>query len=132
MFLVDTCVLSEARRGSVKAVEWLTTADSDTIYLSVITIGEIMRGIVLKRRTDAKAAAALHRWLARLQHSYGDRVLPVDAAVALEWGDLSAARPRSMADALIAATARVHRKIVVTRNVADFADAGVELLNPWS
>jgi len=132
MFLVDTCVLSEARRDNLEAVGWLRSIDAESAYLSVITIGEIMKGIALKGRTDAHAAASLRQWLARLQHLYADRILPIDAAVALEWGRLSAARPRPMADALIAATARVHRKIVVTRNIADFSDAGIDVLNPWA
>jgi predicted nucleic acid-binding protein len=132
MFLVDTCVLSEARRENSDAVGWLKLIDPESVYLSVITIGEIMIGIALKGRTDAHAAAALRQWLSRLQRLYADRILPIDTAVALEWGNLSAARTRPMADALIAATARVHRKIVVTRNLADFSDAGVEVLNPWS
>jgi toxin FitB len=132
MFLVDTCVLSEARRENSVAVGWLKSIDSERVYLSVITIGEIMRGIALKGRTDAHAAASLRQWLARLQNLYADRIFPIDSAVALEWGNLTAARPRPMADALIAATARVHRMIAVTRNVADFSDAGVEVLNPWA
>jgi toxin FitB len=132
MFLVDTCVLSEVRRESAEGIRWLRSVDAESVYLSVVTVGEIMQGIALKARTDAAAAAALRQWLTRLERTYTDRLLPVDAAVAMEWGILGASRSRSMEDALIAATARVHRKIVVTRNVADFTDAGVEILNPWS
>jgi predicted nucleic acid-binding protein len=132
MFLLDTCVLSEARRRDTKAVAWLRRADSDSLYLSVITLGEIMKGIALKEPSDPKASAVLREWLLRLHRDYADRTLPIDAEVALEWGRLAARRPRPMADALIAATALVHRKFVVTRNVDDFADAGVELINPWA
>jgi len=132
MFLLDTCVWSAARRGDRKAVTWLRRTDSSALYVSVITLGEIMNGIALKERRDPKAADVLRDWLHRLQREYADRTLPVDADVALEWGRLAARRPRPMADALIAATALVHRKVVVTRNVDDFADAGVEVINPWA
>jgi predicted nucleic acid-binding protein len=132
MFLLDTCVLSDARRGDRKAVMWLRRAAGGTLYVSVVTLGEIMNGIALKERNDPKASAVLRDWLLRLRQDYADRILPVDTDVALEWGRLAAQRPRPMADALIAATALVHRKFVVTRNVHDFADAGVELVNPWA
>ena len=132
MFLLDTCVWSAARRGDRKAVAWLRRTDSGALYVSVITLGEIMNGIALKEQRDPKAADVLRDWLHRLQREYADRTLPVDADVALEWGRLAARRPRPMADALIAATALVHRKVVVTRNVDDFADAGVEVINPWA
>jgi predicted nucleic acid-binding protein len=132
MFLLDTCVWSAARRGDRKAVTWLRRADAGALYLSVITLGEIMKGIALRERSDPKGADVLRDWLHRLHRDYADRTLPIDADVALEWGRLAARRPRPMADALMAATALVHRKFVVTRNVQDFADAGVELVNPWA
>ncbi len=132
MFLLDTCVLSYARLGDRKAVTWLRRTDSGALYVSVITLGEIMNGIALKERRDPKAAGVLRDWLLRLHREYADRTLPIDADVALEWGRLAARRQRPMAGALIAATALVHRKFVVTRNVEDFADAGVEVINPWA
>jgi len=131
MYLVDTNVLSEARRGSGEARIWLRSVDASTIYLSVVTLGEIMKGIALKRRSDARAAVSLTVWLEQLRHAHGDRILPVDDRVALEWGRLAAERPRSMADGLIAATAAVHSKIIVTRNVDDFADTRIPVINPW-
>jgi predicted nucleic acid-binding protein len=131
MYLVDTNILSEARRGSSEARNWLRSVDPTTIYLSVVTLGEIMKGVALKLRTDARAAAALTTWLERLRRDHRDRILPIDDLVALEWGRLAAERPRGMADGLIAATAAVHGKIIVTRNVGDFADARVPVINPW-
>ncbi len=131
MYLVDTNVLFEARRGSNEARLWLRSVDPDTIYLSVITLGEIMKGIALKQRTDPHAAAPLLRWLVQLQEDYADRVLPISDRVAIEWGRLAAERPRGMADSLIAATAIVYSKMIVTRNVADFADARIAIVNPW-
>ncbi len=132
MYLVDTNVLSEARRGSVEAGNWLRSVDPHTIYLSVVTLGEIMKGIALRQRTDPRAAAPLLRWLQQLRHDYADKFLPVSDSVALAWGRLAAERPRGMADGLIAATAAVYDKILVTRNVADFYDAGIPVINPWN
>lgn len=131
MYLVDTSVLSEARRGSREARNWLRSVDPDTIYLSVVTLGEIMRGIALKERTDPRFAAALTVWLEQVRRDHGDRILPITDRIALAWGRLSAARHRGMADGLIAATASVHGMLVVTRNVGDFADTGVPIVNPW-
>ncbi len=131
MYLIDTCVLSEARRRTPQAVNWLRSANPNAIYLSVITIGEIMKGIAMKARTDPAAAAVLNRWLDELRLRYPARLLPIDDAAATNWGRLMAQRSRPMADALIAATARVNNKVLVTRNVADFADMGLDLINPW-
>src|SRR6266481_3557921 len=98
MCLVDTNVLSEARRGSNEARTWLRSVDPTAINLSVVTLGEIMKGIALKLRTDARAAAVLTEWLERLRHDHGDRILPVTDLIALEWGGRAAERPRGMAD----------------------------------
>jgi predicted nucleic acid-binding protein len=132
MYLVDTCVVSEARRRTPQAVAWLRGAQSETLFLSAITIGEITKGIMMKLRTDPTAATSLLRWLDELRFVYSARILPVDDAVATTWGHLMAQRTRPVADALIAATAHVNNKIIVTRNVADFADAGVPVLDPWA
>jgi hypothetical protein len=132
MYLLDTCVISEARRGTTQAVIWLQSAQSDTLYLSVITIGEIMKGVMMKMRTDPPAAVSLLRWLDELRFVYRERILPMDDAVATGWGRLMAQRTRPVADALIASTAKVYNKVLVTRNVADFADTGVDVIDPWA
>jgi len=132
MYLVDTNVLSEARRGTREARIWLRSVEPATIYLSVITLGEVMKGIALKQRTDRRAAAALTVWLEQLRLDHSDRILPISDRVALEWGRLAAERSRGMADGLIAATAMVHSKIIVTRNVADFSDTRIPVINPWN
>jgi toxin FitB len=132
MYLVDTNVLSEARRGTREARIWLRSVEPATIYLSVITLGEVMKGIALKQRTDRRAAAALTVWLEQLRLDHSDRILPISDRVTLEWGRLAAERPRGMADGLIAATAMVHSKIIVTRNVADFSDTRIPVINPWN
>lgn len=131
MYLVDTNVVSEARRGTKAAVDWLRSVEPSSIHLSVITLGEIMRGIALKERADKQAAAHLAEWLHRIRDDYADKILPVTDRISIEWGRLGAIRPRGDADGLIAATALVHGLVLVTRNVADFDDAGVSVLNPW-
>jgi predicted nucleic acid-binding protein len=132
MFLVDTCILSEARRRQKNAFEWLRAADPATLFISVITVGEIEKGITIKRRTDPMAAEAFSRWLDEVRADHAERILPVSEAVAMEWGRLSAIRPRPLADGLIAATALAHHLTVVTRNAADFADAGIPIINPFA
>ena len=132
MYLVDTNVLAEARRGSKEARICLRSIDPTTIYLSVVTLGEIMKGIAIKLRSDARAAAALTAWLEQLRRDHSDKILPITDRIALEWGRLAAERSRGMADGLIAATAVVHTKIIVTRNVEAFSDVGIPVINPWS
>ncbi|QND48034.1 type II toxin-antitoxin system VapC family toxin [Rhizobium lusitanum] len=131
MYLVDTNVVSEARRGTVEAISWLRSVEPSTVYLSVITLGEVMRGIALKRRSDPRAATHLEEWLRKLRHDHSGRILPITDQIAVEWGRLAALRPRGEADGLIAATAIVHDLIVVTRNTKDFDDTGVSIVDPW-
>ena len=136
-YLLDTCVISELvrRRPNPHVVEWLRHQDPDSLYLSILTIGEIKKGIV-KRGGDARAAK-LENWLqTTILGAFADRILPVERDVALEWGRIcglaeSVGRKRSAVDALIAATAFVHKMKLVTRNVADMADMGVPILNPF-
>ena len=98
MYLVDTNVISEARRGTAAAVDWMRSVDADSIRLSVITLGEIARGIALKRRSDPRAASHLAEWLLGLRQDHGDRILAVTGQVAVEWGRIAAIRPRGDAD----------------------------------
>ena len=131
MYLVDTNVISEARRGTPQAVHWMRSVDPLTIHLSALTLGEIMRGIALRQKSDPVAAAHLAEWLRKLRHQHADRILPVTDQVSVEWGRISAIRPRGDIDGLIAATAIVHDLAVVTRNVDDFNDTGADVINPW-
>ena len=107
MFLVDTNVISEARRGSEPAVRWLRSVDPRAIRLSVVTLAEIARGIALKTAPEPNSAAHLSQWLQRLRRNHAGRILPITDEIALEWGRLSAQRPRGASDAAIAATALV-------------------------
>lgn len=133
-YLLDTCLISELRKPACNAgvAAWMACIDPDEAYLSVITMGEIRRGIELHRTKDAKAAGALERWLLGLESHYGDRVLPITATIADGWGRLSLDQPLPVSDGLIAATALEHKLTVVTRNVADFQRSGVNTLNPFT
>jgi predicted nucleic acid-binding protein len=132
MYLVDTNIVSEARRGTPQAVTWLRAAAQQTIYLSTLTLGEIMRGIALKQRSDPTAAGHLAEWLRKLRHQHAERILPVTDQISVEWGRIAAIRPRGDIDGLIAATAIVHDLVVVTRNADDFMDTGADVINPWN
>jgi toxin FitB len=131
MFLLDTNVVSAVRRRQSAPVAWMSKQPRDVLYLSVLTIGEILSGARKKARRDPVAGRALEAWLHRLRGEYSNRVLGIDEAIALEWGRIAAIRTRGVADGLIAATAIVHGLTVATGNVADFADTGVAVVNPW-
>jgi predicted nucleic acid-binding protein len=132
-YLIDTCVLSELRKPKIHpgVATWMAGIQPDEAFLSVITVGEIRRGIELRRAKDPVAARALERWLLGLESHYGDRILPVTPAIADRWGRLSPTQPLPVTDGLIAATALEHKFTVVTRNTADFVRAGVGLLDPF-
>jgi predicted nucleic acid-binding protein len=133
-YLLDTNVLSETRKkladGNVTA--FITNTDPSVLYISVLTLGELRKGIAQKRRTDPTAATALAMWVDGLEVGFADRILGVDAATASQWGELSAQRPRPILDTLLAATAIVHRLTFVTRNTSDVDDIDIKLLNPFT
>ncbi|MBZ9737624.1 MULTISPECIES: type II toxin-antitoxin system VapC family toxin [unclassified Mesorhizobium] len=131
MYLFDTNVVSDVQRRLPKPTAWVASVDPASISLSVITLGEIERGIVKRRKVDPVRAARLDIWLRELRRDNADRILPVTEEVALAWSRITAGRTQGSADMLIAATALVHDLVVVTRNVADFEDMGVTVLNPW-
>ncbi|TPL93461.1 type II toxin-antitoxin system VapC family toxin [Mesorhizobium sp. B2-3-12] len=131
MYLFDTNVVSDVQRRLPKPTAWVASVDPASISLSVITLGEIERGIVKQRKVDPVRAARLDIWLRELRRDNADRILPVTEEVALAWSRITAGRTQGSADMLIAATALVHDLVVVTRNVADFEDMGVTVLNPW-
>jgi toxin FitB len=132
-FLLDTNAVSETRRarGDRNVLGWFRRAEPASLYISVLTLGEIAKGIAKLAPRDAVAAAALQQWIERIRVHYSDRILDVDAEIAQAWGRLSAARPLPVIDGLIAATALVRGMTLVTRNVRDIAATGVALVNPW-
>jgi len=133
-FLLETNVVSELRkrdRCAPKVNAWAQSIEQNQNFLSVLVIGELRRGAILKRRTDRTAADLLEQWIARLTHLYSDRILPITLEIAQEWGRLSALRPIPPEDGLLAATANVHRLTFVTRNTGKVEGLGVAILNPW-
>ena len=133
MFLLDTDVLSVLRRRErhPEAVRWVETQRTADLYISVVTVGEIERGITQQQPRDPSFAGELARWLDRVLAWYSDRILLVDAATARRWGQLSATLGHAGADLLIAATALEHGLTVVTRNARHFEPTGVPTLNPF-
>lgn len=135
MYLLDTNIVSELRKGNkanTNVLSWARAASVFSLFLSVITILEIEAGILQKERKDPPQGAILRSWLdSHVLPSFSDRILNIDVAVALRCAKLHIPDPRSERDALISATALVHGLIVVTRNIKDFKETGVELINPW-
>jgi toxin FitB len=133
MFLIDTVTLSELRKRQRDpvVVAWFERQRTSDLFLSVISIGEIERGIARQRAADPAFADALAAWLDRVLDLYGERVLPFDLQAARRWGALSAALGNDSADLMIAATALEHGLTVVTRNISDFEPAGVVVVDPF-
>lgn len=137
MYLIDTNVISEARkksRANPGVIDFFRRVASagDPVYLSAITIGELRRGVELIRlRGDAEQARLLEDWLSAVLDHYADKVLDFDADAAQVWGRLRAPNHEHALDKQIAAIALVHDLTVITRNSADFAGTGVKVLNPF-
>lgn len=135
--LLDTCVISELRKegpnsGVTAAIDEMP---SDNLFLSVITLGEIVKGISLL--DESKRKRGLQSWLLELERFYEDRILEIDSEAVRIWGESTANAQRkgrivSAPDGLIAATAQRHGLHLMTRNVSDFEDTGAMLINPWS
>ena len=133
-FLIDTNVISEVRRGvrcDPNVAAWYASIDDGDLYLSTLVLGEIRNGIERARRKDPPKAEILQRWLETVVAAFGDRVIPIDAPVADEWGRMSALRSVPVIDGLLAATAKVHGLTLATRNDGDVAGLGANVLNPF-
>lgn len=132
-YLLDTDVLSEVRkpRGAANVKRWISSVPAEDLYLRVLTLGEVRRGIGILRRRDRVQAEVYEVWLITVLRDYEDRVLPFDAEAAEEWGRMSVPYPVSIVDGLMAATAKVRNMTFVTRNTADVARTGVRLLDPF-
>jgi predicted nucleic acid-binding protein len=134
-YLLDTNIISELRkreRAHPGVVRWAASVDPAELHTSVLVIGEIRRGIELKRRSDPLQATALEGWLDRIRAGMGGRIIPVDERIAELWGKLGVPTTLPSIDGLIAATAMVHGLTVVTRNFGDMARTGASLLNPFA
>ena len=135
-YLLDTCVISELVRSAPdpKVIEWLNEVPSGLLFMSVLTIGEIHKG--LKKLPESSRKRQLTTWLNTLVEEYADRMLPVDLKVAENWGHLqgnaeNAGTPMPTIDGLIAATSYTYNLTLVTRNETDFAPSPIPIFNPW-
>ena len=138
LYLVDTDVISEARKGpkanaGVRGFFASAVREGTELYLSVITLGELRQGVErIRHRGDQTQAQTLERWLENVTAMYGDGILPFDEDAADIWGRLRAAHPENPLDKQIAATALIYDLIVVTRNTSHYQPTGVRLLNPFA
>lgn len=138
MYLIDTNIISEARKGrradpGVLAFFKRCTTRNERVFLSVVTIGELCRGVdLIRHRGDLPQARRLQAWLNTVMVQYQDCILPFDLETAQLWSRLRVPHPENALDKQIAATALMHSLILVTRNMADVERTGVQLLNPFS
>ena len=136
-YILDTNVLSELRkapqgRADANVVAWAESVSADDFFISAVTVMEFELGVLQMERKDARQGAVLRFWLEhQVLPQFSGRVLPVDVAVARRCARLHVPDKRSERDALIAATALVHDMTVITRNVVDFEQTGVSIINPW-
>jgi len=136
-YLLDTCVLSEftRRQPEPRVIAWLDSIDEEKLFISVITVGEIQRGI--ERLPDSHRETELLVWMNNaLLARFAERTIPIDTATMFLWGSLVArleadGQPMGVMDSLILASAMQNNLIIATRNVADFLPGGVQVLNPW-
>jgi toxin FitB len=134
MFLIDTNVISEVRKGrrcDANVAAWYATVRDSDLFVSVLVLGEIRKGVELARSRDPRKADSLERWLERLEKEHAERILPVDSVVAAEWGRMAATRPLPVIDGLLGATAKVYGLTFATRDDAGLGALGVSLLNPF-
>ncbi len=133
-FLIDTNVLSELRKGSrcdAKVRSWASSARHAQHSISVLSLGEIRKGIELLRKKAPDQCPAFEKWLTAIETRYAGNILPVTNEIADQWGTLQARQSMPVIDSLLAATALVHQLTLVTRNTADFTASGATLLNPF-
>jgi predicted nucleic acid-binding protein len=134
-YLLDTNLLSEVRkrdRCHPNVRRWFATLEDDAIFVSVLVVGEIRRGVELIRRRDAATARALDRWLKGLERRFEDRILPVTLEICERWGGIGLDQPLPPIDGLLAATALHHNLTLVTRNAGHVQRSGIRVLNPFA
>ena len=133
MYLLDTMVLSELRKKDRNpgVTQWLSGKSDRELFVSVVSIGEISKGIAQQDKRNGEFAKILRQWLEKLLLLYRERILPVDIPIAKRWGELSAGVNNSGVDTLLAATALENDLVIVTRNEKHFSQMGVNIINPW-
>ena len=133
-FLLDTNVVSEIKksRPHPQVLQFFSALHPAQTFVSVMTLGELRKGVGLRSKRDPATAQALSAWIDGLEASFQERILPVLGPVARLWGELSVGRSRPVVDTLLAATAIHHQLTLVTRNMRDMEDLQVTLHNPWN
>lgn len=134
MYLIDTNVISEVRKGqrcNANVAAWYASMGEDELFLSALVFGEIRQGVERLRSRNAQRAAALEMWMEEILASFAERILPVDERVAQIWGRMNARATLPVLDSLQAATAEAHGLVLVTRNIKDIERSGVRCLNPF-
>ena len=134
MFLMDTSIISEVRKGArcdSRVAGWYAGVEDAGLYLSVLVTGEIQKGFESARPRDPRKAEVLESWLQEVERALAERILPLDARVADLWGRMSALRPIPVIDGLLAATTKVHDMTLVTRNASNVEGLGANVLNPF-
>lgn len=136
-WLLDTCAISEyaKKAPATKVIAWLDEQDEASLFISVITLGEIEKGILKLRKADPRRSQKLTAWLGKVEQRFAGRILPLDAAALHVWAQIAAhtelaGQPLPVMDGLLMATAQCHGLTVVTRNVQDFAQYP-QIFNPW-
>ena len=137
-WLLDTCALSEyaKKAPAPEVIAWLDEQDETSLFISVISLGEIEKGILKLRASDRRRSQKLTAWLGKVEQRFAERILPLDAAALHVWAQIAArselaGQPLPVMDGLLMATAQCHGLTVVTRNVQDFA-AYPQIFNPWA
>ncbi len=132
--MLDTNIVSEVRKGSrcnKSVAQWYRQVDAQELYISVLVLGEIRQGIERIRYRDSLQNQVLENWLERLEEEFRGRTLEVDMRVAYEWGRINCRKTVDVIDGFFAATAKIHQMTLVTRNVKNMRDLGVDILNPF-
>lgn len=133
-YLLDTNVLSEPTRPrpDPKVMSWIDTTPLNTLFISVLSLGELTKGIAHILDRDKRRAETYAGWLVSIRRQYAGRVLPIDALVAETWGMTTSTGSFPIVDALIVSSARAHGLVLATHNRRDFKDLGVEVFDPWT
>ena len=133
MYLLDTMMLSELRKKERNpgVAAWLSGKPDQALFVSVVSIGEIAKGIAQQDKRNREFAKTLRQWLEKLLLLYKERILPIDIPIAKRWGELSVQANNSGADILLAATALEHNLTIVTRNEKHFPLTDLKIINPW-
>jgi hypothetical protein len=137
-YLLDTCVVSEyvKKKPNFQVIQWLDEQNEDSLFISILTIAELKKGIIKIKKSQASRYQKLNNWLLKIEQRFAGRILPLNKNILDTWAKIcgeSEARGKKLPimDSLIASTATQHNLIIVTRNIDDFKFSSNQLFNPW-